>query len=101
MEEIIEPKVQVLIGLGAATAAKCQPCFVRLYAMARELGISDVEVRAAVGLALNRGDVAYGNIGGPERLDFTGIGSAVNQAIRIEASCRRLAEPVLASGTFA
>lgn len=53
------------------------------------------------GIALHRGDVVYGNIGGPQRLDFTVIGRAVNEATRIEGLCRRLDEPVLASSVFA
>ena len=36
------------------------------------------------GLALHVGEIAYGNIGGASRLDFTVIGSAVNLAARLE-----------------
>ena len=36
------------------------------------------------GLALHLGEVTYGNIGAPNRLDFTVIGPAVNHATRIE-----------------
>ncbi len=54
-----------------------------------------------VGVALHRGDVFFGNIGGPARLDFTVIGSAVNEATRIEALCRQLDMPVLVSEVFA
>jgi adenylate cyclase len=57
--------------------------------------------RLTVGIALHRGDVVYGNIGGPQRLDFTVIGRAVNEAIRVEGLCRRLDESVLASSAFA
>lgn len=38
----------------------------------------------AFGVALHLGDVAYGNIGGVGRLDFTCIGPAVNLAARLE-----------------
>ena len=53
------------------------------------------------GIALHLGDVMYGNIGAPDRLDFTVIGPAVNVASRIEAECKRLGRSVLISAEFA
>lgn len=53
------------------------------------------------GLALDLGEVYYGNIGTPDRLDFTVIGSAVNQAARLETLGARLGESVLISQNFA
>jgi len=47
------------------------------------------------------GDVIYGNIGIPERLEFTVIGSAANEAALIESMTKELQEPVLISSTFA
>jgi len=52
------------------------------------------------GLALHLGEVFYGNIGASERLDFTVIGPAVNEASRIQALCRPLERNVLVSSTF-
>jgi adenylate cyclase len=52
------------------------------------------------GIALHAGEVVYGNIGAPNRLDFTVIGPAVNQAVRIEALCRELGRPLLVSAAF-
>jgi len=49
------------------------------------------------GIALHLGAVMYGNIGAPDRLDFTAIGPAVNLTSRIEGLCRRLACSVLIS----
>jgi len=66
------------------------------------------EVRAArgepplrFGLALHVGDVAYGNIGGQRRLDFTCIGPAVNVASRLEGLTGQLGRPVVVSPEFA
>jgi class 3 adenylate cyclase len=53
------------------------------------------------GTALHLGDVMYGNIGAPDRLDFTVIGPTVNLASRLETLCKRLHCPVLASAAFA
>jgi adenylate cyclase len=55
----------------------------------------------ATGIALHHGTVAYGNIGAPDRLDFTVIGHDVNVAFRIERECSTLAVPVLMSAPFA
>jgi adenylate cyclase len=52
------------------------------------------------GVALHLGDVYYGNIGTPSRLDFTVIGSAVNEVCRIEALTRPLAVDVLMTAAF-
>ncbi len=49
------------------------------------------------GIGLHLGAVMYGNIGAPDRLDFTAIGPAVNMASRIEEMCRLLSCPVLIS----
>lgn len=54
-----------------------------------------------LGIALHRGRVFYGNIGGRERLDFTVIGGSVNEACRVEAMCKVLGEPVLMTESFA
>jgi len=43
----------------------------------------------------------YGNIGAPDRLDFTAIGPAVNLTSRIESLCRPLGCAVLISAGFA
>ena len=56
---------------------------------------------AAVDLALHIGEVLYGNVGAADRLDFTVIGPAVNEAARIEALCDSLGRPLLASAEFA
>jgi adenylate cyclase len=52
-------------------------------------------------LGLHVGEVFYGNVGSRERLDFTVVGPAVNEASRIAAMCRSVDQPVLMSATFA
>jgi adenylate cyclase len=53
------------------------------------------------GLALHLGEVTYGNIGAPSRLDFTVIGAAVNHATRIERLAARLDRRIVTSASFA
>jgi len=52
-------------------------------------------------LGLHVGEVYYGNIGSRERLDFTVVGPAVNEASRIAAMCRSVDQRVLISSAFA
>ncbi len=59
------------------------------------------EVRLRFGVALHVGDVAYGNIGGGGRLDFTCIGAAVNLASRLEGLTGKLDRPLVVSAEFA
>jgi adenylate cyclase len=56
---------------------------------------------ASVDLALHLGEVLYGNVGAVDRLDFTVIGPAVNEAARIEALCEPLGRRVLISAELA
>lgn len=53
------------------------------------------------GIGLHIGDVMYGNIGVPRRLEFTVIGAAANHAARIEGMCKTLRRGVLLSGELA
>lgn len=52
------------------------------------------------GVALHVGDVIYGNIGAPHRLDFTVIGPAVNHVTRIEGLCKTTGQNILVSEEF-
>ena len=53
------------------------------------------------GIGLHLGDVLYGNIGTPSRIEFTVIGAAANEAARIEALCKTLGVPLLLSAAVA
>jgi adenylate cyclase len=55
----------------------------------------------AFGTGLHRGDITYGNIGTEHRLDFTVIGSAVNEASRIEGLCKSVGHSTVVSARFA
>ncbi|PPC78938.1 adenylate/guanylate cyclase domain-containing protein [Pokkaliibacter plantistimulans] len=53
------------------------------------------------GLGLHVGSVQYGNVGAPNRLDFTVMGPAVNRTARIEDMTKLLQQPVLISAEMA
>jgi len=52
-------------------------------------------------LALHLGELLYGNLGSPRRLDFTVLGPAVNEAARMETLCGSLDQHVVVSAAFA
>ncbi|MEQ9815148.1 MAG: adenylate/guanylate cyclase domain-containing protein [Azospirillaceae bacterium] len=59
------------------------------------------EPAPAIGIALHLGPVDYGNIGAPDRLDFTAIGATVNLASRLEGLCKPLGIPLILSAAAA
>jgi adenylate cyclase len=77
-------------------ASQLVETFPQLNADRRATGRSTLEF----GVGMHLGEVVYGNIGAAERLDFTVVGSAVNEASRIEGMCRPLQRKVLMSDTF-
>src|SRR5215472_4611695 len=54
----------------------------------------------SLNIALHAGEVTYGNIGTAERLDFTVIGPAVNEAARLQGLCKELGRSILISKSF-
>ena len=58
------------------------------------------EPQIRFGVGLNVGEVIYGNVGAPERLDFTVMGPAVNRTARLEGLTATLGVPLLMSAEF-
>jgi adenylate cyclase len=52
-------------------------------------------------IALHLGELVYGNVGSTDRLDFTVVGPAVNEAARIEGLCAQHGVNLLTSEAFA
>jgi adenylate cyclase len=52
------------------------------------------------GVGLNVGEVVYGNVGAPDRLDFTVMGPAVNRTARLESLTKTLGCNILFSRQF-
>ena len=63
----------------------------------RRIGLPVIEF----GVGLNVGTVIYGNVGAPDRLDFTVMGPAVNRVARLESLTKTLGENILMSRVFA
>jgi adenylate cyclase len=63
--------------------------------------LKDGKPTPGLDIALHVGTVQYGNVGTDERLDFTVVGPAVNEAARIEVLCKELGQALLVSEAFA
>jgi adenylate cyclase len=81
--------------LSAAIATRQGVAELKKRRMAEDKPVTDMY------LGLHVGKVFYGNVGSRERLDFTVLGPAVNEASRIAAMCRSVDQPVLISAAFA
>jgi adenylate cyclase len=89
---------------------RCQACKAALDA-ARDAfnGIATVNMRRVrageppirFGVGLHVGEVVYGNVGTPDHLNFTVMGSAVNRASRLESLTKQFGRAVLTSADFA
>ena len=44
----MDPKIKEMIAIGASVTANCIPCIQFHFAKAREVGVSDAEIKAAV-----------------------------------------------------
>ncbi len=62
----------------------------------RKAGLAELKF----GLGLHLGFVLFGNIGVPERLEFSVIGPSANEAARLEGLTKTLGHNILASGEF-
>lgn len=82
--------------VAAALVETARSSGARVAALATELGQP-----LAVGFGGHLGAVVQGNIGTPDRLDFTVMGPAVNLASRLEGLCRPLGVPAVFSGAVA
>ena len=95
------------LGANEDPADRCGAALKAARIATEKIAARNIERRAAgepeirFGLALHLGDVSYGNIGAPTRLDFTVIGPAVNHAARLEKVGAELGRSVVTSASFA
>ena len=81
---------------GAAAACAAAVGAVRAIRQGLAAGTEPVAFAAA----LHLGPVLYGNIGSPDRLDFTVLGPAVNLTSRLEGLAKQLDRPTVCSEPF-
>jgi adenylate cyclase len=86
-------------GACAAALAAARDARSRVDALNRRR-VSRGESSLDFGLALHVGDVMYGNLGVPQRMQFTVIGAAANEAARLAGMCKDLHRWVLVSSAF-
>lgn len=93
-----DDKVPVTEACGAALDA-AEDAFAAAAALNhRRLRAGKPEIRFGVGLHV--GEVIYGNVGAPNRLDFTVMGPAVNRTARLESLTKVAGVPLLMSREF-
>jgi adenylate cyclase len=83
---------------GSRTAA-CRAALAAVDDARKALAAADPAPLAFVA-TLHVGQVVYGNIGSPDRLDFTVLGPAVNLVSRLEGLAKELDRPLLCSADF-
>ncbi len=102
VDKFIGDAAMAVFGLGGS-ANPCQEALDAALSIRRVLGVLNQDLASrqlpAVdnGIGLHYGQVIAGNIGSPERLEYTVIGDAVNVAARLEGLTRSLPSPVALS----
>ena len=93
--EEVEERVACNLGLEAAMESLEKVELRNLRRQAEGLPFAELDI------ALHVGEVLYGNVGAADRLDFTVIGPAVNEVVRMEKLCDILDRHLLFSSRFA
>lgn len=94
-----------IFGIGRDSQDHAEQAVTTARAMLRRLARLNSELQArgepplAIGIGINTGPAIVGSIGSPERMEFTGIGTTVNVASRIEALNKTLGTALLVSRT--
>ncbi|MDH2384456.1 adenylate/guanylate cyclase domain-containing protein [Bradyrhizobium sp. CER78] len=81
-----------------AAASAAREAIARLEAYSRKIRVASAakgQPLLRAGIVLHEGEVFFGNIGAPDRLDFTVIGAAVNEACRVEALTKTIGRDLL------
>jgi adenylate cyclase len=103
IDKIVGDEIMVLYGTPVFTRDYCDRAVRTALDMIDQLEAFN-EVRAmqgseavGIGIGIHQGEVVYGSIGSPRRMDFTAIGDAVNTASRLERLTRKLSSHIVIS----
>jgi adenylate cyclase len=108
--EVLKFIGDALLAIFPASADQALPCApaiaAALDARYRIAALNEARMTAGrsllkFGLALNAGEIAYGNIGSKSRLDFTAIGPAINHTSRLLEVAKKLDRDIVLSESFA
>ncbi len=107
--EVLKFIGDALLAIFPATDKQSLPCAPAIKAaldVRRKLAALNAEraksgrARLKFGLALNVGEIAYGNIGSRSRLDFTAIGPAINHTSRLLEVAKKRNRDIVVSESF-
>jgi adenylate cyclase len=101
---LIGDAVLGLFRVEGSTEEACGRALAAAFEARRRLGAAQpnaADPALDFGIALHLGQVIYGNVGVPERLQFTVVGSAVNEVVRVQDLTKQLGCPLLATAPFA
>src|SRR5580693_7133065 len=100
---LIGDAVLGLFRVEGSTQEACARALAAAHEARRRLGASQPATGPELdfGISLHLGQMIYGNVGVPERLQFTVVGAAVNEVVRVQDLTKQLGCPVLATATFA
>jgi len=99
---LIGDAVLGLFRVEGSTEEACGRALAAAHEARRRLGAAEPEATDLdFGIALHLGQVIYGNVGVSERLQFTLVGSAVNEVVRVQDLTKQLGCPLLATAPFA
>ena len=94
-----EEETRPLANMARAAVATAREAISRIDRHNENLKATDRPV-IRFGISLHIGSVMYGNIGTDRRMDFSVIGPATNEVVRLEDLCKKLHTPVVVSSSF-
>jgi adenylate cyclase len=101
---LIGDAVLGLFRVEGSTEEACGRALAAAHEARRRLGASPpaaTNLMLDFGISLHLGQVIYGNVGVAERLQFTVVGAAVNEVVRVQDLTKSLGCPLLATAAFA